>query len=138
MADFPYKKLKNNTIRPIIPIVVNYGTKGLKYEVLVDSGADICVFDAEVGEALGIDIKTGIKDEIKGIDGVGLECWFHEVKLTVLGEAIVTTKVAFTYGLPSVGIGIVGQAGFFEKFVVRFDYSNNKVSITKNNSRLVN
>jgi hypothetical protein len=34
--------------------------------VLVDSGADINVFDEELAEALGIDLKAGVAAEVMG------------------------------------------------------------------------
>ncbi|HEY4694635.1 MAG TPA: aspartyl protease family protein [Candidatus Nanoarchaeia archaeon] len=138
MADFSYKKVKGNKLRPIIPIFVSSGKNGVQYEVLVDSGADCNVFDAEIGEAIGIDIKSGTPDQIKGVDGRGIDCWVHEVRVTVVGEGLVTVKTAFTYSLPLEGYGLVGQNGFFDHFIVRFDYNQGKVSVTKNNSPLVN
>jgi len=56
---FKYKRYGSNVIRPVIEIKLKYASSSLRYEVLVDSGADICLFNSEAGEALGIDVKKG-------------------------------------------------------------------------------
>lgn len=44
---FPYKKF-GEYLRPVIPIKIKYNNASVGYEVLVDSGADLCIFDAEI------------------------------------------------------------------------------------------
>lgn len=60
---FKYKKLAPGLIRPIIPITLHYHNQSVTYEALVDSGADMSMFPAQIGELLGIDIKSGQKGE---------------------------------------------------------------------------
>jgi len=43
---FRYKKYGPSILRPIIPIEIVYKDKSVPYEVLIDSGADFCIFDA--------------------------------------------------------------------------------------------
>jgi hypothetical protein len=47
---FDYKKFGPGVIRPIIPIKVLYNGQIVSYNVLVDSGADMCLFDSQIGE----------------------------------------------------------------------------------------
>ena len=54
---FDYKRYDTNTLRPVIPVKLKNSETSIGYEVLVDSGADLCIFDAEIGEALGLDIR---------------------------------------------------------------------------------
>ena len=49
---FSYKKY-GQVLRPVIPIQLKSGSEVIGYEVLVDSGADLCIFSAEIGELLG-------------------------------------------------------------------------------------
>ena len=44
---FPYVKY-NGIVRPVIPIKLKNQNQEIGYDVLVDSGADICLFDAEI------------------------------------------------------------------------------------------
>jgi hypothetical protein len=41
----------------------------LRYEVLVDSGSDICMVHADIGRALDIDIENGESFELGGVTG---------------------------------------------------------------------
>ncbi len=56
---FQYKKLGQNrfgedVIRPIIPVKLKNRDREILYHVLVDSGADICILDAEIAELISI------------------------------------------------------------------------------------
>jgi hypothetical protein len=66
---YHYKRYSPTTLRPVVPIVLKNGNTRIGYEVLVDSGADLCIFDAEIGEALGIDVKKGKPKEVFGVGG---------------------------------------------------------------------
>lgn len=78
---FRYKKYAQGTLRPVIPIEIIFEDRAVPYEVLVDSGADFCIFDAQIGEILGIDIISGEKQEVWGITGVGEYYYVHPVTL---------------------------------------------------------
>jgi hypothetical protein len=56
---FPERKY---LLRPIIPILISYQNKTIGYEALLDSGADFCIFHAEIGEFLGVPILEGKKE----------------------------------------------------------------------------
>ena len=51
---FSYKQINDETYRPIIPIKLTRKNESVNYEVLVDSGADLNIFDAEMAEVIGI------------------------------------------------------------------------------------
>lgn len=59
---FRYKKYAPGVLRPVIPIEITFQNRSVPYEVLVDSGADFCIFDAAIGELLDIDIESGRKN----------------------------------------------------------------------------
>jgi len=59
---FPYLKLslpqrseffESTILKPIIPLKISVEGEELRYAALIDSGADFCIFDAEIGEYLG-------------------------------------------------------------------------------------
>lgn len=56
---FKYKNYGYGVIRPVIPIEIIYNKISVPHEVLIDSGADLCIFDAQIGEILGLDIASG-------------------------------------------------------------------------------
>ena len=99
----------------------------MRYEVLVDSGADLCFFDLELAEIIGLDPKKGDKIFFVGVTGTQRVAYVHDIEINVGGHAV-KTKAAFA-ALPSQGYGIVGQRGFFEFFRVIFDYQKKQVEL---------
>lgn len=74
---FRYKTYGSGILRPVITIeLIHKGTE-VPYEVLVDSGADVCIFDAQIAAILGIDITEGERHEIAGITGVSERTVVH-------------------------------------------------------------
>lgn len=88
-----------------------------RFEAIIDSGASICQFQAQIGEALGFDVKKGIESELLGIAGLS-KIYLHDAGIYLPG-GIVTAKVAFSYDLPI--LGLLGMSGFFDAFTVTFD-----------------
>lgn len=116
---FRYTRFSNTVVRPIIRIGIQHGHRALDYDVLVDSGADMNVFEADLGQALGIDLSSGIPIEIVGATGEPTSAFIHPVTLTV-GNYAFTAPVAF---MPAATpYGLAGQRGFFDHFKVTFDW----------------
>lgn len=118
---FSYKKY-GQILRPVVEIRVKHTDTSIRYEVLVDSGADICLFSAAIGEAIGIKVESGKKNEVMGVGGKFSIYYIHPVVIEVGGWAH-NIEAGF---MPDVAghvmpYGIVGQKGFFDNFVVKFD-----------------
>lgn len=108
-------------LKPIIPLKVSKTGAVLQYAALIDSGADFCIFDAGIGEYLGLNIKSGIEVQFGGIQSLGgAKAYIHKVDLEIGGIQF-KTEVGFSYDISKNGYGIVGQKGFFDKFIVKFD-----------------
>jgi hypothetical protein len=131
---FPYKRFARGVfppdIRPIITIKLSHNDQSIRQEVLVDSGVDLCLFDAEIGEALGIPVTSGEEKTLLGATSAKPQPFYlHPVTINVGGwdyaiEAGFVPNFAPTYG-------IVGQVGFFSLFVVKFDYQKEEVEIRR-------
>ena len=129
---FPYRKinlkhpfsLKSFILRPIIPVSLKYGDKSLRYEALLDSGADFNIFPLEIAESLGIKFKSNKKLSFSGIGGEPITGQITEVSLGI-GNKTISTKAVFA----EVGNGILGQYGFFDIFSVKFDLKNKEIVI---------
>lgn len=79
-------------LRPIVPISISYGGKTLRYAALIDSGADLCIFDAQIGEYLGIDLAAGTREKFGGVqEKDGAEASLQRVKLGIAGTEYETT-----------------------------------------------
>jgi hypothetical protein len=125
---FNYKKIYKGIIRPIIPIQLEFQGRKIWYEVLVDSGADNCIFDAEIADIFGIDVESGLKAHVVGITGKPEPYFIHRLQLSV-GDASFPLYAGFKRGFPKFGYGVVGQKGFFEHFMVQFDYQQETIEL---------
>jgi hypothetical protein len=109
--------------RPVINVALVYGRNNpsAPFECVVDTGCDYCLFHAGIGEAIGIDVRSGPSDPVSGLTrGMKSDFFFHRVRLMVAGDAI-TITAGFSYDL-SVG-GLLGQSGFFDHFTCTFDFT---------------
>jgi len=130
---FPYKKFEladgTKLFKPIIPIGLLFNGKLIRYEALIDSGADFNIFNAEIGELLGINICTGKKMQFSGIAGKPFKVYLHNLILEVGGWQY-KIMAGFSYEISPYGFGILGQRGFFDLFRVKFIFSKGIVEIT--------
>jgi len=121
--------LGRSILKPIIPIRLKFGDVSLRYAALIDSGADFCIFDAEIGEYLGIDILSGKKEEFGGIQEKGTSfAYFHKVILNIGGRDY-PIVAGFSYDIAKHGYGVLGQKGFFDIFVVKFDFLREEIEL---------
>lgn len=119
----------NSILKPIIPIKLTYKDTTIKYGVLIDSGADFCIFDAKIGEYLGLQVKSGIRETFGGIQASGTaEAFLHEIIINIGGWDYKTT-IGFSYDIADHGFGVLGQKGFFDIFVVKFDLLKKEIEI---------
>jgi hypothetical protein len=124
---FKYKKYRLGVIRPIIPLKIAYGNKSIVQEVLVDSGADLCLFDAEVGESIGIAIEQGERRVFAGVNADLQTAYVHPITINISGWNY-NIHAGFVRNFAPV-YGIVGQHGFFHLFSVKFTYQKEEIEI---------
>lgn len=130
---FPLKERSDffgtSVLKPIIPVQVTFGSKSVNYDALIDSGADFCIFDGEIGEILGLDIRMGKLQRFGGIQDTGpSEAFLHEVVLKIGGWPY-KTVVGFSKDISRMGYGILGQKGFFDIFTVKFDLQTEDIEL---------
>ena len=130
---FPLKEKSeffgSNILKPVIPFELVSGSKEIKYNALIDSGADFCIFDGQMGELLGLDLNSGQSLDFGGIQALkGAKAFLHEIKIKIGGWSY-KTIVGFSYDIAPFGFGILGQKGFFDLFSVKFDYQKEKIEL---------
>lgn len=132
---FPYLKIprkdpsKKWVTRPIIPVTL-FGPKGsVNVDALIDSGADRCLFNAELGREIGLDLEKGEKEIFSGIEGGKIGAFLHKIQLQVIG---IEKKIEIITGFADApGIfAVLGQDGFFDAFRIKFEKDHNIVEIT--------
>lgn len=108
-------------------IVVRIGlpkrTPSPRFRAYVDSGSPFCIFKAELGELIGINVEQGEKDMIGGIiSGVREPIYFHKVNLFVAADYVFQVRAGFMKKLHT--HGLLGRCDFFDYFHVSFDHSS--------------
>lgn len=116
-------------LKPIIPVSIETGGRSIRYAALIDSGADFCIFHHEIGEALGLDIRSGEKLSFGGIQQADFaSAYLHDVTIVVGGWKYNTT-VGFSDEIADESYGVLGQKGFFDIFVIRFDFVKEEIEL---------
>lgn len=126
---FRYKKYGPQILRPVIPVEVIYASITVPYEVLVDSGSDSNIFDAQIAEILGLDLFSGKHSEVAGVTGVEEPIYIHNIDLIIGGHLLKNIEIGFLKSIGRLGYGVVGQQGFFDIFVVKFDLKKEIVEL---------
>src|SRR3990167_3272093 len=137
--DFKYRKFpvdhnncpfpnKKSSLRPVIQVDFETSSGKFGYLVLIDSGADYCIFHATVGEQLGLDITSGKPLTFFGTSGEPQKAYFHEITFKIGGHPH-TCEVGFSYDMEKLAYGLLGQDGFFNKWVVKFEYQKENVEL---------
>lgn len=121
----PFSKRKV-LVRPIIPISLKNGEKSLRYEALIDSGADFSIFPTEIARKLGINLKKVKKIYFSSATGDLVRGILGNIELDI-GEGVFKTSLVFADLAEQAGI--LGQYGFFDKFVIKFDLQKEDIEL---------
>lgn len=117
-----------SAIRPVIPITLINGDRRIKYLSIIDSGADLCIFHAEVGEQINIEVEKGKLLPFYGIYGREMKAYFHNIRIGVGGYEF-DCCAGFSRELDQLPYGLLGQRGFFDLFNIVFDYSKRRLEL---------
>jgi hypothetical protein len=103
---------------PLIKVTLRHQGKRVTVLAMIDSGADICVFNLEYAKALEIDLKMCDPVVVSGVEGKAHDCYRTKVDLEPEGLPKITVPVLF---IDSSGVdGLLGQEGFFDHFIITF------------------
>ncbi len=123
---FPYQRITTKIARPLIYIIVRSATRFAIYPVLIDSGADYCIFSIELAKDLGIKLQ-GRKTSFMGVGKDKIIGSWGGINLKI-GNITYDTKVIFAE-ISKFGHGILGQKGFFNHFDVKLSYHKQVIEI---------
>ena len=117
--------------RPIVTVTLEHGELSIATFAIVDSGADNCLFPASLAAQLGIPIPNQNTFVFSGTSEQGQIAYFETVRATVwngqAGEQPLRFLLyaGFCDTLEHVGMGLLGQEGFFSRFKVHFVQAEN-------------
>lgn len=108
------------TKRPILQIEVFGADESKNFGALIDSGADISLFNIEIAEALGIPLSSAHERKFTGISGTIPGYLVEKVKIRIEGiNDALMIPVCFVQS-PTVGL-LLGQEGFFDQCRIKFE-----------------
>jgi hypothetical protein len=112
--------------RPILSVTLQHGDLSIATFAIVDSGADNCLFPASLAAQLGITVPNQNTYVFTGTSEQGQLAYFETVQATIWNgrgeEAPLRFDLyaGFCETLEHVGMGLLGQEGFFSRFRIRF------------------
>jgi hypothetical protein len=105
---------------PIIPITITLSEKRLDVEALIDSGANRCFCQIEIGEFLNVQLASCSREPVSGVGG-SAEVFIHKVKIDIEhGVYILPAEMGFGHFNFHGFSCILGQKDFFENVDVLF------------------
>jgi len=127
---FPGKKWIS---RPVLSVTLIKNGKEITTQALIDSGSDYNIFNAEIGDVLGLNIKEGKKLYFWGTSEKKQLAYYHNIIIKIGGWEY-ECYCGFSYDIGHLPYGLLGQNDFFKKFKVIFDYSKERFEIKENNN----
>jgi hypothetical protein len=116
-----------------IPVVLSLGQENTKTLANLDTGASLCIFKRDEGEALGLNIETGFRQVIRTATEPFL-AYGHSVSLFALGFHFdVMVYFAAKYGLPR---NVLGRRGWLDLIQLALIEYDGKLYVSKYNEGL--
>jgi len=99
--------------------ILHDGFESRRFRAIVDSGAEVSLFEASMGAQLGLRIKDGPMESLQVASSAGgAAVYFHRVRLNIAGHVLeIWGGFCYDLAVPA----LLGRHGFFENFKVTFD-----------------
>ncbi|HEX8001562.1 MAG TPA: hypothetical protein VF519_02590 [Mycobacteriales bacterium] len=132
MSSFPYRS-DGGAARPVVDVVAHHGPRSARVSALLDTGSLQTVFDHHVAGELGIALgRKGAEQRMLRLLGGTWTVQFEHVDLALAGtDEFWAARVGFLTApgprLPA--LGLLGSAGFFDRYVVTFAEYHDRVTV---------
>lgn len=114
---------------PILRIFVRHEGKEIKTRALIDSGAATSVFQANIAEHFGINIKQGEKAILQTLNSK-VEVYLHKIPVKFSGQTFMC-KIGFSEEVCT-SFNLLGRDNFFKFFKITFDELNKEIILESN------
>ena len=98
-----------------VPVDLKLGENVVFVTAKLDTGSSFCIFTRETGEALGLDIESGIPEQISTATG-SFRAYGHEVTLLAIGFEL-NAMVYFT-AMSDFGRNVLGRHGWMQQLCI--------------------
>ena len=85
-----------------------------------DSGADDCLFPLSLAIMLKLDVLQLPKAMTGGVGSQTNTTYYDNLTIDMGNGIVFAAYAGFTQGMDSVGLGLLGQSGFFDTYIVEF------------------
>lgn len=118
---------------PWIEVSVRANDNKTTFLMLIDSGADISIFDRDIATFLGLKLDDGELVVTSGIGGTANVYYFDNIHIEVGGHSV-KIRCGFVEGPLADGklSGVLGREGFFEQFKVCVDEKHKEIELKEN------
>jgi hypothetical protein len=113
---------------PIVAVRIVCNRKSQTVMALLDSGADISIFNTEIAGLLDIDPAAGKPYSLRGLVGDSCFASVHQVSLRIENLPSIDTIAAFSQ-TEDPELAILGQRGVLDNFQIRFRRFNDEIEI---------
>jgi hypothetical protein len=116
--------------RPLaIATITASNGESLRWLVLPDTGADACLFPLSLAILLKLDVLKLPKCLTGGVGSQANTTYYDTLTIDLDNGIIFKAYAGFTQGMDSVGMGLLGQDGFFDTYNVEFRHSDKEFVI---------
>jgi hypothetical protein len=123
---FPYRQNPEGQFFPVIPLRLHTKTKALDTSALVDSGATVSIFRADVAQSLGLRIEDGKEIYLGGVGG-RIKGYLHKLPIEIAGKKFLC-PIVFSYEY-LVSLNLLGREEFFKRFRIIFEEKENLLKL---------
>lgn len=123
---YSYLEITPTIHRPIIDIIVKSNEKFAIYPVLIDSGADYCIFNVELAHSFGINLSKATVN-LSGVGKNRVSGKWAEIEIRIANKNY-RARVLFAE-ISQFSHGILGQNGFFDHFDINFSLNKQTIEV---------
>ncbi|MBI3922073.1 MAG: hypothetical protein HY318_11700 [Armatimonadetes bacterium] len=114
----PYRR-RGLLWHPIIQFGVESHEHVITAEAYVDSGAYYSIFASSVADELGVEVKSGRKRLLRGVDGGLIAAWTHRLRVHI-GPHHFFAEIGFSDHI-GVGFNLLGRKDVFSRLSFTFN-----------------
>src|SRR3989344_5603634 len=123
---FPYRTDAKGSAFPVIPLTLQFKNKKKDFFALIDSGATVSIFRAEVADALGVEIEKGKQLYLGGVGG-HIKGYLHKMAIEAAEKRFICPIVFSREYL--VSFNLMGREVFFKKFRITFEENKYRLKL---------